>query len=151
ARDRDRTGGGGLMRAVNLLPSERKSATDGRSAGGGKGGALTTTRVAIAGGALAAIVCGAVGFTFVGARGDVAKRRDQLTAVEQQVAEAQAAAAARAHTQQQKVAATELPADLKAQLDTFNLVAAQRMQWDILLGDVSRVVPRGSWLTSLTL
>jgi Tfp pilus assembly protein PilN len=138
------------MRAVNLLPSERKQA-DGRpgvAASGSGGGALTTTRVAIVGGAAAAIVCGVVGFTFVGARGDVSKKQDQLDAIQQQVAEAQAQAATRT---QQTTTTASLPVDVKAQLDAFNMVASARVQWDQLLSDVSRVIPQGSWLSSLTL
>jgi Tfp pilus assembly protein PilN len=139
------------MRAVNLLPNERKQA-DGRPAGGG--GALTTTRVAIVGGSLAAIVCGLVGFTFVGARGDVAKKRDALETIRQQVADAQTAAVAKSHQRQQhqqQIPGTPLPAVVQAQLDAFNLVASARVQWDQLLGDVSRVLPKGSWLSSVTL
>jgi Tfp pilus assembly protein PilN len=140
------------MRAVNLLPSERRD-QDGRGgatgSSGGGGGALTTGRVAIAGGALAVAVSGLVGFMFVGARSDVAEKRNALEAVQTQVAEAQTRAAAQA--QQVQAASTALPADVKAQLDAFNMVASARIQWDLLLGDVSRVLPSDSWLSSLTL
>jgi Tfp pilus assembly protein PilN len=140
------------MRAVNLLPSDR-SKSDARpgTAGSGGGGALTTPRVAIAGGALAAVVVGIVGFTFVGARGDVATKQDALTAIQQQVADAQTKAVSQTHVKQQQAASTALPTDIKAQLDAFNMVAATRVQWDLLLGDVSRVIPSGSWLSSMTL
>jgi Tfp pilus assembly protein PilN len=140
------------MRAVNLLPSERPGADprSGKPVAGG-GGALTTTKVAIGGGVLTAVVAGAVGFMFVGARGDVASHREALASVQQQVAEAQTRAAARAQTQAQQAAASTLPSDIKAQLDAFNMAAAQRIQWDLLLSDVSRVMPQGTWLSSLTL
>jgi Tfp pilus assembly protein PilN len=137
------------MRAVNLLPSERKREADGRGAPAGRG-ALTTARVAIAGGSVAAIVCAFVGYTTYDARSDVAKKREALAAIQQQVAEAQARAAAQAQHEQQAVTAA-LPEDVKAQLDAFNLAASQRIQWDLLLGDVSRVIPKGTWLSSLTL
>jgi Tfp pilus assembly protein PilN len=137
------------MRAVNLLPSERN--TDAGGVGGSSGGALTTTRVAIVGGSVAAIVLGFVGYTFVGVRGDVAEKRDSLAAIEQQVDEARAQAAAQIQQSQKQAAATSLTSGVKAQLDAFNVAAAQRIQWDILLSDVSHVVPDGSWLSSLTL
>jgi Tfp pilus assembly protein PilN len=146
------------MRAVNLLPSDRKREADARGGGvgggGGSSGPLTTKRVAIVGGVLAAIVCGFVAFSFVGARSDVARKQDALDAIQQQVAEAQAQAIAAQQsqqTQQPQTATTALPADLKAQLDAFNMVASARIQWDQLLSDVSRVIPEGSWLSSLTL
>jgi Tfp pilus assembly protein PilN len=138
------------MRAVNLLPEERKTEAGGVGTSTG-GGALTTARVAIVGGSLAVVVAGVVGYTFVGARGDVADKRDSLAAVQQQVDEARARAAAELQQKQQKLQVSALPADIKAQLDAFGMVAAQRVQWDLLLGDVSRVIPNGSWLSSLTL
>jgi Tfp pilus assembly protein PilN len=141
------------MRAVNLLPSERPQETRGGTSGGG--GFFTTTRVAIVGGSVAAIVCAGTGFMFVGARGDAAKQRDALTAIQQQVDAARVKAAQREHEQQSAQqaadAATALPADIKTQLDTFNLVASQRVKWDQLLGDVSRVLPKGSWLSSVAI
>jgi Tfp pilus assembly protein PilN len=141
------------MRAVNLLPSDRPQET--RGGAGGGGGALTTSRVAIVGGSVAAIVCVGVGFMFVGARGDAAKQRDALTAIQQQVDAARVKAAQQEHEQQSAQqaanAATALPADVKAQLDTFNLVASQRVKWDQLLSDVSRVIPKGSWLSSVAI
>jgi Tfp pilus assembly protein PilN len=137
------------MRAVNLLPSERSPQADPRG-GAATGGVLTSTRVAIAGAGLALIVSGVVGYTFVGARGDAAEKREALAAIEEQVAQAEAEVEAAARANQQ-VAAPVLPADVKAQLDAFRMVASTRMQWDLLLGDVSRVLPSGSWLSSLTL
>jgi Tfp pilus assembly protein PilN len=140
------------MRAINLLPSERKQADVRPGGGAAGGGALTTTRVAIVGASLAAIVCGFVGFMFVGARGDVAKKRDALEAIRQQVADAQAQAdSASQHQQQQHARATALPASVQGQLNAFNMVASARIQWDQLLSDVSRVIPEGTWLSSLTL
>jgi Tfp pilus assembly protein PilN len=139
------------MRAVNLLPSEKKTEAGGLSASSAGGGALTTTRVAIVGGSLAAVIVGFVGFTFVGARGDVADKRDSLAAIERQVDEARTAAAAQIQQHQQQVVATTLSSDVKAQLDTFNVASSQRIQWDLLLSDVSRAIPAGSWLSSLTL
>jgi Tfp pilus assembly protein PilN len=137
------------MRAVNLLPSERSPQADPR-AGAAGGGVLTSTRVAIVGAGLALVVSGVVGYTFVGARGDAAERREALAAIQEQVARAEAEAEAAARASQQ-AAGPVLPADVKAQLDAFRMVASTRMQWDLLLGDVSRVLPSGSWLSSLTL
>ena len=136
------------MRAVNLLPNERTREATTRTSGGG---ALTTARVAVVGGSLAIIVSGLVGFTFVNARGDVADKRDALAAVEQQVEATRAEVAAQPRTQAQQALATALPADVKAQLDAFHMLESSRIQWDLLLGDVSRVLPKGSWLSSLTL
>lgn len=138
------------MRAVNLLPSESKQ-TDTRTGGSAGGGALTTRRVAIAGGAAAVAVCGIVGFGFVGAHGDVAKQRDALDAIQGQISVAQAKSASQAHDQQQQAATTALPSDIQGQLDTFNVVAAARVQWDLLLSDVSRALPSGSWLSTVAL
>jgi Tfp pilus assembly protein PilN len=137
------------MRAVNLLPSERSPQADPR-AGAVRGGVLTSTRVAIAGAGLALAVSGVVGYTFVGARNDAAEKREALAAVQEQVARAEAEAEAAARANQQS-AGPVLPADVKAQLDAFRMVESTRMQWDLLLGDVSRVLPSGSWLSSLTL
>jgi Tfp pilus assembly protein PilN len=139
------------MRAVNLLPSERKPEPGSGGASAGRSGALTTTRVAIVGGTLAAVVCGAVGYTFVGARSDVSDRQESLAAIERQVDKARSRVAAQTQQQQQQTPAASLSSALKAQLDAFNVVAAQRVQWDLLLSDVSRVIPDGSWLSSLTL
>lgn len=138
------------MRAVNLLPEERKTEAGGLGAPTG-GSRLTTARVAIVGGSLAVVVAGFVGYTFVGARSDVADKRDSLAAIQQQVDEASARAAAEARKHEQRTAVNALPGDVKAQLDAFGMVAAQRVQWDLLLGDVSRVIPSGSWLSTLTL
>jgi len=139
------------MRAVNLLPSERKTEAGGPAGSGSGSGALTTTRVAIVGASVAAIVLGLVGFTFVSARGDVADKRASLAAVERQVDEARSRAAAQAQQHDQQAAAASLSSDVKAQLDTFNLASAQRIQWDTLLSDLSRVIPDGSWFSSLAL
>jgi hypothetical protein len=137
------------MRAVNLLPSERPRPGETRTGGAG-GGLLTTTRVAVAGGSIAVIAVGFVGFNLVGARDDVSSRRETLRTVQQQVAEAQARAAAEA-AKHRSPAPAALPADTRAQLDAFNLAASTRIAWDQLLGDVSKVLPAGSWLSSLTL
>jgi Tfp pilus assembly protein PilN len=135
------------MRAVNLLPSDRRQAESAARSGG----AITTSRVAIVGAGVTAAVVGLVGYTFVGARGDVATQRDALASVQQQVATARTEAAALAQAQAQANAATRLPDNVKAQLDAFHMVASQRIRWDVLMGDVSRVVPSGTWLSSLTL
>jgi Tfp pilus assembly protein PilN len=138
------------MRAVNLLPNERRDA-DPRTRGGGDsgGGGLTTGRVALISATLAVGVGALVGYTFVTARDDAAAKREALEMVQQQLAEAQAKAAALA--QKQQPAGTALSADVRAQLDAFQLVSSQRIAWDVLLSDVSRVVPADSWLSSLTL
>src|SRR5262245_31705822 len=128
------------MRAVNLLPSDPRG-SDPRSGGaartGSAGSGLTTAKVAIGGGVLTAVVAGAVGFMFVGARNDVAQNREAFSSVEQQVLDAQNRAAARAQTQAQHAVATALPSDIKAQLDAFGMASSQRIQWDLLLSDVS--------------
>ena len=78
-----------------------------------------------------------------------------LAAIERQVDEARSEAAAEIQQNQQQVASAgrrpSLSSDVKAQLDTFNVASAQRIQWDVLLSDLSRVIPAGSWLSSLTL
>ena len=131
---RDRTGGGGLMRAVNLLPEQnrrrrRPDAPDHE----------------------------------VGAR----RRRDtrhrsrprlrRLVRAEprQGVGPARhagrAAAAGRRARGRQATGRRPPGAATSARVAAFTTAASARMRWDNLLDDVSRVLPAGSWLSSLNM
>src|SRR4051794_20238098 len=122
------------MRAVNLLPEDARG--EGRSVT-----LLTTTSVAVTAAALFVAVAVFVGVSFTQAHNKVSDKRTTLEGLQHQVTELQAARAASASTQtsdQVRVAA-------------FTTASSGRMSWDDLLDDVSRVLPAGSWLTSLNL
>ena len=121
------------MRAVNLLPEEDRP--------GGMPTMLTTTSVAAGGVALLACVLVVLGFSFVQSHSKVSDKRDTLEALQQQVAQVQAAAARTAVQQ-----GTD-----QARVTAFTEAAAGRMSWDDLLDDISRVLPAGSWLSSLNM
>ena len=121
------------MRAVNLLPEQDRP--------GGMPTVLTTTSVAAGGGALLAAVILFMGISFVQSHNKVSDRSDTLNALEQQVAQVQAAAARSAA--QQGVDQSRVTA--------FTTAASSRMAWDELLDDISRVLPAGSWLSSLNM
>ena len=98
------------------------------------------------------IVCGFVGFTFVGARSDVAKKRDALerdpAAGRRGPGPGRRGAAAVAAASRPPTAA--LPADLKAQLDAFNMVASRADPvGSAAQRRLARASPQGSWLSSL--
>jgi Tfp pilus assembly protein PilN len=122
------------MRAINLLPQpERRTPTL---------PTLLTPRSVLAGGVvMLAAVAVLVGVSFSQSSGKVSEKRDTLAALEQKVNALQAAqsrTAARQGTDTARVAA-------------FTSASGDRMRWDNLLDDISRVLPAGSWLTSLNM
>ena len=119
------------MRAVNLLPEHERP---------GGVPVVTTPAVAIAASALAVIVVIALAVVYISDRGTVSEKRETLTAIEQKIVEIQV-----------RTARTEAvqSAD-QARLQAFTAAAAGRVPWDVLLDDISRVLPAGSWLTTLS-
>ena len=120
------------MRAVNLLPE------DARNSGPE---ILTTTSVAAGAGALFLAVVVFLTLSYVQAHNRVADRDETLQALSQSVEQLQAAQAASAAGQSND----------QARVAAFTAAASARMAWDDLLDDVSRVLPDGSWLTSLNM
>jgi Tfp pilus assembly protein PilN len=125
------------MRAVNLLPEdiahERRTSV------------FTTSTVAIVGGCLLAFAIVFVGVSFFQAHSKVSDRNETLSAVQHEVDQlraAQAAAAASSATAQ---------SSNESRVAAFTAASSARMNWDNLLDDVSRVLPAGSWLTSLNM
>jgi Tfp pilus assembly protein PilN len=97
--------------------------------------------VVAAGSGLLASTCAAVGFAFLNARADVTDKRQTLQAVQEQVASAQA--------EQASTAAAF--SETQARLAAFTSASSARISWDTLLGQVSGVLPPGSWLSTLRL
>jgi len=122
------------MRAVNLLPVERgDDASKSRMPG---------AKTIVAGGSgLLAATAAAVGFAFVNARSDVSDKRATLTAVQEQVAAARA----------QQASTAAAISDTQARLAAFTSASTARIEWDALLGQVSGILPSGSWLSTLRL
>jgi Tfp pilus assembly protein PilN len=124
------------MRAVNLLPDPRtdKRHDDGRDR-------LRSTRmIAVAGGAVLVALAVVLGAAFISARSDVHDRQAKLEGVQSQVAAAQVSAAA---------SAAAAAGRTEAHLTAVSTAASQRLAWDGLLDQLSRVMPRGAWLESL--
>jgi Tfp pilus assembly protein PilN len=127
------------MRAVNLLPDERQGEAT------GPGRFLTTTWLLAAGAAMLAIVCVLIAVSYLNAKSDVSKKQEELTAVQQQVE------ASRQQQAAQTTQTTPVVDETQARLAAFNAAATARIPWDTLLSDVSRALPSGSWLSSLSL
>jgi Tfp pilus assembly protein PilN len=122
------------MRAVNLLPEQKRR--------GGKPSRLTpTTSVIAVGAGLLAVVVAAFAFLFMQSHGQVSGKQDNLTALQQQVTQLQDAQARKA----------ALQSGDQARVSAFTTAAGARMRWDGLLDDISRVLPAGSWLTSMNM
>jgi Tfp pilus assembly protein PilN len=121
------------MRAINLLDDDARRQD-------GSEGLLTPITVGIGAGSLFLVVFVAIGFLFLTSRSTVSDKRETLEAVQQQVAAAEAA-----------MAASLAPGAEQAQLTAFRTAASARLPWDTLLGDLAKVMPAGSWLSSLTL
>ena len=123
------------MRAVNLLPDPRtdKRHDDGRDR------LRSTKMIAVAGGAVLIALAVVLGAAFTKAHSDVSNRQAKLESVQSQVAVAQVSVAASA------AAAGRADAHLAA----VSTAASQRLAWDGLLDQLSRVMPRGAWLESL--
>jgi Tfp pilus assembly protein PilN len=123
------------MRAVNLLPDPRtdKRHDDGRDR------LRSTKMIAVAGGAVLVALAVVLGAAFISARSDVSDRQAKLDSVQSQVAAAQVSAAASAAAAGRN----------EAHLAAVSTAASQRLAWDGLLDQLSRVMPRGAWLESL--
>jgi Tfp pilus assembly protein PilN len=87
---------------------------------------LTQTSVLAGGAGLLAAVTLFVGFSYVQAHGKTSDRSDTLSAL-------------RKHTGDQ------------ARVAAFTAASSARMTWDELFDDISRVLPAGSWLTSMNM
>jgi Tfp pilus assembly protein PilN len=119
------------MRAVNLLPEQNRPGT--------RPTVLTTTSVLAGGGALLAALVLFVGVSFVQGHGKASDRRDTLAKLERNV-DTLRVAQARSTAQQ---------GSAQARVAAFTTASGARMNWDDLLDDISRVLPDGSWLSSL--
>jgi Tfp pilus assembly protein PilN len=124
------------MRAVNLLPEDT---------GGTGPPLLTTATVGVGGAILLATVTIFLGVFFIQAHSHVSDKRHALDAVQQRIASVQAEASARA------AAASSQQASGEGRVAAFDGAASARMPWDNLLDDISRVLPAGSWLSSMTM
>jgi Tfp pilus assembly protein PilN len=125
------------MRAVNLLQDDGGRGSEGAAR-------QQTTYVAAGGAGLLLIACVLLGFLFVHSRGSVSDKREMLQGLQVQVADAQAKAAAAA-------AAANAPSDEQSLRQAFTTAATARISWDALLLDLARVLPAGSWVSSLTM
>jgi Tfp pilus assembly protein PilN len=123
------------MRAVNLLPLDARPGH--RLAGVGK---EASARRVLSG---AGIAAGVVALLFAGLavyqRGVVEDRRTELQNVETRVVAAEARAA---RVKQARAASA-------ARLTAFQTVVGQRIAWEDILLDFSRIVPPNVWLQSL--
>jgi Tfp pilus assembly protein PilN len=119
------------MRAVNLLPDEFRPSSG--------PGLPSTTSIGVAGAGVLTAAVVFLGVAFVQGHGKVSDKRETLAALQQEVAQAQAAQARTAAQQ----------GNDRARVSAFTTASSARMPWDNLLDDVSRVLPAGSWLGSL--
>ena len=119
------------MRAVNLLSEQNR--------GDGVPTILTTKSVLAGGATLVTAVGLACGVTFAQNHDRASDRRDTLAGLQRQV---DALGVASDRTAAAKSSDS-------ARVAAFTTAASARMRWDNLLDDVSRVLPAGSWLSSL--
>ena len=121
------------MRAVNLLPAprveKRQAAAQSRL--------RSTNGIAAAAGAVLVLVAALLALGFVQARSDVSDRRATLDRLEAQVAQSSEAAAS---------ASAAVAAQAQAHLAAFTAASSGRSNWDGLLDQLARVMPRGAWL-----
>jgi Tfp pilus assembly protein PilN len=124
------------MRAVNLLPPERRDAAPRSSLT-----PLARQPVFLAAGAVVLVVGLVLGIaTYVAASSVDAKRR-QLAQVERQLAAARAP--------KDRISPSSL-ATASARRSTILSLAGRRVSWDGFLGSVSLVLPEDVWLVSLS-
>jgi Tfp pilus assembly protein PilN len=123
------------MRSVNLLPADAY-ATGFWAGGGGRG---ATKRALIGSGAAVGLAVALLGGAVVYESGVVNDRRDTLAQVEQQLAVAEADAAA--------VRAAQ--ASAQARLAAVKAVASQRVAWETVLTDLADVLPENVRLQTL--
>jgi hypothetical protein len=124
------------MRAVNLLPEE--------SRGSGAPPVVTPATVAVGGTSLFLIVAVVVGVLYFHEHSRVSHRQDALTAVQKQIAAVQAETAKRA-------AASGAGSNAESRVSAFDAASSGRINWDNLLDDVSRVLPAGTWLSTMSM
>lgn len=123
------------MRAVNLLPADERPGNRWVSLGRGVSGRHVLGGSGIAAGVLALVFAG----LFLHQRGVVDDRRTELHDVETRLIASQARAAA----------VEEARAASQARLAAFRTVISQRVPWEDVLRDLSRVVPSNVYLQSL--
>ena len=123
------------MRAVNLLPLDARPGSRWLAAGR----EASARRVLSGAGIAAGVLALAFGGLFIHQRGVVDDRRSALHDVETRLVAAQARAA--------EVQAAQ--AASAARLTAFQTVVAQRLAWEDVLRDLSRVLPANVWLQSL--
>jgi Tfp pilus assembly protein PilN len=123
------------MRAVNLLPVDARPGSRLLTVGREASARRVLSRAGIAAGVLALAFTGLV----VHQRGIVDDRRKELHDVETRLVAAEARAA--------EVKAAQ--AASQARLTAFQTVVAQRIMWEDVLRDLSRVLPANVWLQSL--
>ena len=123
------------MRAVNLLPIEARPGTRWATVGREASARRVLSGAGIAAGVLALL------FTVLAIhqRGIVEDRRVELQSVETRLVAAEARAA--------EVQAARAASN--ARLTAFQTVVAQRLAWEDVLRDLSRVLPANVWLQSL--
>jgi Tfp pilus assembly protein PilN len=124
------------MRAVNLLPLEARPGSRLLTVGREASARRVLSRAGIAAGVLAVAFTGLT----VHQRGIVDDRRNELHDVETRLVAAEARAA--------EVKAAQ--AASQARLTAFQTVVEQRIVWEDVLRDLSRVLPSNVWLTTLT-
>ncbi|MCP9484381.1 MAG: PilN domain-containing protein [Gaiellaceae bacterium MAG52_C11] len=123
------------MRAVNLLPENARPGNRWLAVGR----EASARRILSGAGIAAAVLALAFAGLFVQQRSVVDDRRTALHDVETKLVAAQARAAA---VQQARAASA-------ARLAAFRTVVAQRLAWEVVLRDLSRVLPSNAWLQSL--
>lgn len=121
------------MKAVNLIPEGER-----RGAGGAAGKSGGAVYVLL--GALAMVVIALATLTITGKRID--DRKAELASLQQQVAAEQARAA-------ELQAFTAFRSLREARVQTVTSLANSRFDWGAALHEVSRVVPKDVWLTTL--
>ena len=137
AGSRDRSGGGALMGAVNLLPADaRVSTSDFSSFGGG----LQARKTLQIGGAVAIVLAGLLVGLFVHERSVVHSKRSTLATDQARLAAMQAQVDAVRNDQQ----------EASSRLSGVNAVVGSRMNWDRTMDELAKVLPADSVLTSLT-
>ena len=125
------------MRGFNLLPAPRVE----QRQDGLQSRLQSTNGIAAAAGAVLVLVALLLAVGFVHGRSDVSNRRTTLGQLEAQVAQKQAAASVSA----------AVAAQAQAHLAAFTAASSGRANWDGLLDQLARVMPRGVWLDTLQL
>ena len=123
------------MRGFNLLPAPRVE----QRPDGLQSRLQSTNGIAAAAGAVLVLVALLLAVGFVHGRSDVSDRRATLDQLEAQVAQKQAAASVSA----------AVAARAQAHLAAFTAASSGRANWDGLLDQLARVMPRGVWLDTL--